>query len=405
MWKKVASGIFLAFIAISQISYFPPRAGSGGGGGGSPVAGTGINVSGSTVSLDTSFAQSRANDQSGIDNTCIPTSASATTFTCSMATFALTAYTNGMRMMFRPDLTCSGTPTLNINTQGAKNLYASDGTTVASCTAGLSYWLVYNTTINAGAGGWVFPATGGGAGGAIVTFSTAGTSSWTVPAGVTRAYVVLCGAGGGGTGGSGGGSAGGSGGSGGCAEGWLNTTPGASLAYTIGAGGAGGTSGGGLGGDGGSTAVGSGFGTYTATGGLGNGSNAGGVGYTGLAALPNNTGNAQTPVRKDQGASGVGGIGSGSGAFRAGGAGACGGAPSGRSTFGSDTTAGAAGVTGWFSTYGSGFAVGGTGGGLSGGAGTAGGTGGKCSGGGGGGGGSSGGAGGAGGDGFLVIAY
>jgi len=134
------------------------------------IAGTGATVAGAdaapdtnvTISADTAVMLSRATGQGGTDNTCIPTSASGTTFTCSMVGNALTAYTNGMRVMFRPDVTLSGSPTLNINTLGAKNLYAADGTTAATGTAGLSYWLVYNSSLNGAAGGWVFPATGGG---------------------------------------------------------------------------------------------------------------------------------------------------------------------------------------------------------------------------------------------------
>lgn len=133
-----------------------------------------VNITGTA---DTAVMLSRATGTSGVDNTCIPASGSATTFTCNPAGNALAAYTNGMRLMFRPDATCSGSPTLNISGLGAKNLYASDGTTAASCTNGLSYWLVYNTALNGAAGGWVFPS--GGVSG-TVPVSQGGTGATTL---------------------------------------------------------------------------------------------------------------------------------------------------------------------------------------------------------------------------------
>lgn len=69
-------------------------------------------------------------------------------------------------------------------------------------------------------------------------FTTAGTTSWTCPAGVTRAKVTVIG--GGGNGGSGGSSgAGGGGGAGGCAVKWFsNLVPGTVYSLTVGAQGA-----------------------------------------------------------------------------------------------------------------------------------------------------------------------
>jgi len=116
-----------------------------------------VNITGTP---DTSVILSRATATSGIDNTCIPATASGTVMTCSMVGNALPAYTNGMRIMLRPDAACSGTPTLNINSLGAKKMYAADGTTGATCSSGQSYWLIYNTALDAAAGGWTFPASG-----------------------------------------------------------------------------------------------------------------------------------------------------------------------------------------------------------------------------------------------------
>ena len=78
-------------------------------------------------------------------------------------------------------------------------------------------------------------------------WTSAGTYSFVVPAGITRLWVRLVGGGGGGggaspqgTGNNGTGWAGGGGGAGGDSEGFLNVTPGQTLTATVGAGGVGG---------------------------------------------------------------------------------------------------------------------------------------------------------------------
>jgi hypothetical protein len=118
-------------------------------------ANTRVNV---TSTGDTSILLDRDTGASGVDNTCIPASASGTVMTCTMAGGNLTSYSNGMRLMFRPDANCSGTPTtLNINTRGARKIYAADGTTSAACTSGQSYWLTYNPALDGATGGWTLP--------------------------------------------------------------------------------------------------------------------------------------------------------------------------------------------------------------------------------------------------------
>ena len=68
----------------------------------------------------------------------------------------------------------------------------------------------------------------------FVTFTVGTSSTWTVPAGVTKIYVVACGGGGGGTGTGGGGG-------GGYVTGLITVTPASGVTYTVGAGGAAGS--------------------------------------------------------------------------------------------------------------------------------------------------------------------
>ena len=91
------------------------------------VADTGSRID-ITHAIDTAVVQTHANFQGGSDVYCAPSSASGTTYTCSLSP-ALTAYTTGMTISFKPDVAASGTPTLNINSLGAKTLRMPDGTT------------------------------------------------------------------------------------------------------------------------------------------------------------------------------------------------------------------------------------------------------------------------------------
>jgi hypothetical protein len=117
-----------------------------------------------TATANSAVLLDRDTGTSGVDNTCIPASGSGTAFTCNPLGNALSTYTNGMEVRFRPDVSCTGSPTLNISTRGVRNLYAADGVTPATCTAGLSYPIIYNDALAAGIGGWTFPATGGSGG-------------------------------------------------------------------------------------------------------------------------------------------------------------------------------------------------------------------------------------------------
>lgn len=98
-------------------------------------------------SVDTSVIQSRANTQSGQTLYCASASATTANYTCAM-TPALTAYTSGMVVHWRPDVnSIAGVVTLNINTLGAKPVRRMDGSTnptVDDIVAGQLYLLWYD---------------------------------------------------------------------------------------------------------------------------------------------------------------------------------------------------------------------------------------------------------------------
>ena len=129
-----------------------------------------------------------------------------------------------------------------------------------------------------------------------LVLSSAGTSTWVVPAGITKVFARVWGAGGGGggVGTGGGGAAGGAGG--GYSEKLCSVTPGASISVTRGAAGTGGSFSGGGGGNGGTSS----FGAFcSATGGGGGG----GASSGGVAAVNGNGGDG---IGGDVNMSGVG---------------------------------------------------------------------------------------------------
>ena len=79
--------------------------------------------------VDTAVVQSKASDQSGATHACFSIGASVTAYTCGL-TPALTAYTTGMVVNWRPDVTgVGGNVTLNIDTLGSRPVKLADGTT------------------------------------------------------------------------------------------------------------------------------------------------------------------------------------------------------------------------------------------------------------------------------------
>lgn len=89
--------------------------------------------------------------QSGASNYCAPSGASTTTYTCSLSP-APTAYSSGLSLTFRPDVTNSGASTLNVNSLGAKNIQKVSSGALAAVASGdlvanAMYTLNYNGTV------------------------------------------------------------------------------------------------------------------------------------------------------------------------------------------------------------------------------------------------------------------
>lgn len=301
-----------------------------------------------TCTPNTAILQTRANAQSGVDLFCPSASGSSTLYTCAMAGNALPAYTLGMVFRWRPDVSCTGTPSLDVDTKGAKSLKEIDGTTAMACSANTPYQLFYDGTNLRSLGA---SSTGSSMGQQVYA---SGSGNWTIPAGVTRAFVELwgCGAGGGaGTTATNSGGGGGAGGYTGVIP-LTSLTPGGTIPYALCTPGVGGATSGTHGTLGGNTTFGPTNGaTWTAYGGGAGGAN--GVGGGQGRGMPwfviasvaiNNVGAHQT--RNDLG--GQGGAGRNSqGAGFGPGAGACvgggGGAYSTGSAFTGATTISAGG--------------------------------------------------------------
>ncbi|WCK12334.1 hypothetical protein G6L41_008630 [Agrobacterium tumefaciens] len=187
------------------------------------------------------------------------------------------AYREGMRIKVKLAASIPGACTINVNGLGAKNITRSDLTPLKAGDglAGQVLDLVYDGTRFQVAGLLSSAQTPSN----VQVFTVAGTSSWVVPAGVTRVVAEVIG-GGGGSGGAGTGNHGAGGGGGGYASKFISgLVPGDSISVTVGAGGAAGALNGGNGGQGGTSS----FGPYvSATGGAGgvgnttNGANGGG---------------------------------------------------------------------------------------------------------------------------------
>lgn len=151
----------------------------------------------------------------------------------------------------------------------------------------------------------IFPAPTDAA--TVIPFTAAGTTSWTVPTGVTSVSVLVVAGGGGG----GGGAFGGGGGGGG----FVNktnyaVTPGASITVTVGAGGAGGSGAGVRGSNGGNSV----FGTITSIGGGGGGSY--NTANSGLAGGSGGGGSLYTPATGGAGTAGQGHSGAPGGTYQ-----------------------------------------------------------------------------------------
>lgn len=173
---------------------------------------------------------------------------------------------------FSPTLTALTTQRLRVRATGANTsatpTFAPDGLTaktivkgansplVAGDIAGAGAWLdlQYDTTLDK----WVLltpkPAVASASLATVTRYRTAGSGTYTVPAGVSKILIRAIGGGGGGGGDYGDFGSGGGGGSGGYCE-KLITSPAASYAYVVGAAGTAGGGSGGTGGAGGNTTI------------------------------------------------------------------------------------------------------------------------------------------------------
>jgi hypothetical protein len=139
---------FLIIAAASAQTIIPNGQGTGGGGG-SVTAGNGISVTGSTVSIDPTYTVDIGRLQSGLETSCRPSGASATAYTCTMATvWPSVPFATGSRIAFRPDVACGATPTLAINGGSAITLKTGTGGAIAAndCAAGVFYTIDYDGT-------------------------------------------------------------------------------------------------------------------------------------------------------------------------------------------------------------------------------------------------------------------
>lgn len=119
------------------------------------------------ASLNTAVVLTRSQAQAGADLVVAPASGSGTAYVASMSP-ALDAYTDGMVIHFRPDVSNTGAATLNIDGQGAIDILQADGTTdpgSGDLVAGRQYALYYKASIPA----FVMPPAGGGGGGTVTS--------------------------------------------------------------------------------------------------------------------------------------------------------------------------------------------------------------------------------------------
>jgi len=108
-----------------------------------------------------------------------------------MTVGTLAAYYDGLKVRGKMASTTTGTPSLNVNSIGAKNVYYADLTTQLVASANIAngiYEFIYDSSLNSGAGGWICtnPSTVNGS--FTITFST---SYFTVQQTGTVKYSIL----------------------------------------------------------------------------------------------------------------------------------------------------------------------------------------------------------------------
>lgn len=185
-------------------------------------------------------------------------------------------------LMVQLSATITGATTINVNGLGAKPVVRADGAPLKAGDGIIGQVLMLLRNGDdwqvAGLSSVAVPPR------LILRYSTAGTYSWTVPAGVYLVYVEVRPGGGGSGGATSSGGSGGGGGGGGQAEGWVAVTPGQVITIIVGAGGTAGTGSPAVnGGAGGSSSFGSTL-PISATGGGGGGTQSGTGGLGGIGS-------------------------------------------------------------------------------------------------------------------------
>jgi hypothetical protein len=112
--------------------------------------GFGLMLANGVPAVNTATIESLTVAQSGAPIYC-PSTNGTPAYTCSFAgTHALAAYTMGMFVLLRPDVTNLGACSLNIDSQGVKGIKQNDGSTdpaPGAVVAGKFYWLFYDGTV------------------------------------------------------------------------------------------------------------------------------------------------------------------------------------------------------------------------------------------------------------------
>jgi hypothetical protein len=86
-----------------------------------------------------------------------------------------------MVQSFRPDVSCTaGVITLDMDSKGARNIYAQDGSTnltAAQCSTTTQSLMIYGAALNGGAGGWRLQTSGTASSSGISYAADTGTAN------------------------------------------------------------------------------------------------------------------------------------------------------------------------------------------------------------------------------------
>lgn len=165
MRKALAFLVILPMLAWGQLP--EPGGSTGGGGGGTTYTqGDGIAISGSTISVDTAYTETRANNQAN-GSVFVTTGGTSTAYSAALNPALTGAYAAGQRIVLKMHTASGATPTLNVDSQGAKGLCKYNGTSAPSAIGANElqttvYAFVYDAAALSSSGCWVTAIGGGG---------------------------------------------------------------------------------------------------------------------------------------------------------------------------------------------------------------------------------------------------